>query len=351
MPSRIIVSRTDGIGDVILTLPLAGVLKERFPDVHVLFLGSAYARPVVELSRHADGFVDWTEIGALDPKEQVRRIQELQADCIIHAFPREEIARLARRSGIPVRIGTAGRLYHWTTCNQRVSLSRRRSDLHEAQLNLKLLRPLGIDRSFGLDELPGYYGIRPVARASLAAGAAGRRTHIILHPRSKGSAREWGPENFRRLIQLLPADRYRISITGSREEGESLRDSGIYDFPQVEDVTGRFALAELITFIGQADALLAASTGPLHIAAALGKLAIGLYPPIRPMHPGRWAPLGTNAHHLVLDKKCNDCRKGGPCKCIQDLNPERVRDLLESSIPRTILPATGLSSSGAGSDD
>jgi heptosyltransferase III len=331
MPSRIVVSRTDGIGDVILTLPLVGVLKERYPDCHVLFLGSAYARPVVDLCRHVDAFVDWTGIGALDEREQVRRFRELQADCIIHAFPRKPIARLARRSGIPARIGTAGRLYHWTTCNRRVVFSRKASDLHEAQLNLKLLRPLGIDRSFSLDELPGYYGIRPVVRASSLPGAPGGKVHVILHPRSRGSAREWGTENFKRLIQLLPPDEYRISITGTREEGEDIRASGIYDSPHVEDMTGRFALPDLISFIGQADALVAASTGPLHIAAALGRLAIGLYPPIRPMHPGRWAPLGTNAHYLVLDKECNECRRGGPCRCIQDLSPERVRDLLGSS--------------------
>ncbi len=330
-PTRIVVSRSDGIGDVVLTLPLAGVLKERFPDCHVLFLGSAYVRPVVELSRHVDRFVDWTALRALDRGAQERAIRELGADCIVHAFPRAEIAGLARRAGIPVRIGTAGRLQHWTTCNRRVRFSRKRSDLHEAQLNLKLLRPLGIDRSFRLDELPRYYGIQPAVRAPGPADEAGRKMHVILHPRSKGSAREWGTENFRRLIELLPAHRYRISVTGSREEGESLRGSGLFDLPQVEDVTGRFALGELVSFIGQADALVAASTGPLHVAAALGKRAIGLYPPIRPMHPGRWAPLGTDAHVLVVDRECSDCRKGGRCGCMQDIAPEAVRDLLESS--------------------
>ena len=330
MPSRILVSRTDGIGDVILTLPLAGVLKERFPEAQVLFLGSAHVRPVVGLSRHVDGFVDWTGLDALDATERVRQLRALELDCVIHAYPRPAIAELARRAGVPVRIGTAGRLHHWTTCNRRVGFSRRRSGLHEAQLNLKLLRPLGIGRSFGLEELPGYCGIRPAARPSRPADAAGGRTHVILHPRSKGSAREWGTGNFRKLIELLPAERYRISVTGSREEGAGLADSGLFGFPHVEDVTGRFTLAELIVFIGGADALVAASTGPLHLAAALGVLAIGLYPPIRPMHPGRWAPLGTNVRVLVAERACSECRGGGPCRCMQELRPESVRDLLES---------------------
>jgi ADP-heptose:LPS heptosyltransferase len=44
--------------------------------------------------------------------------------------------------------------------------------------------------------------------------------------------------------------------------------------------------------------LVAASTGPLHIASAVGIHAIGLYPSKRPMHPGRWMPLGGNASYL-----------------------------------------------------
>lgn len=63
-------------------------------------------------------------------------------------------------------------------------------------------------------------------------------------------------------------------------------------------------LKQFISFIAAADGLIAASTGPLHIAAALGKVALGIYPPIKPMHPpGRWAPLGKNASYLVLEKK------------------------------------------------
>ena len=74
--------------------------------------------------------------------------------------------------------------------------------------------------------------------------------------------------------------------------------------------------------------LYAASTGPLHIAAALGKLTIGLYPPIKPMHPGRWAPLGNLSTFIVKPKKCNKCRKRKVCECLESITPEEVRDHL-----------------------
>jgi heptosyltransferase-3 len=85
------------------------------------------------------------------------------------------------------------------------------------------------------------------------------------------------------------------------------------------DLTGQLSLPQLLAFIAQADGLVAGSTGPVHLAAALGRHALGLYPPIRPMHPGRWAPLGPHAEFLVFDKPdCADCRQQpAACSCIR----------------------------------
>ncbi len=93
---------------------------------------------------------------------------------------------------------------------------------------------------------------------------------------------------------------------------------------KVINLTGQLSLDELISFIGNTDGLVAASTGPLHIAAALGKKAIGIYAPMRPIHPGRWAPIGEHASYLVWDKACNNCRKSFDCECIRSITPEDV---------------------------
>jgi ADP-heptose:LPS heptosyltransferase len=88
------------------------------------------------------------------------------------------------------------------------------------------------------------------------------------------------------------------------------------------------SLENFIKFIGLADGLVAASTGPLHIASALGKHAIGLYAPMRPIHPGRWSPIGINARALVINKNCSKCRNTGDCECIRAIEPEQVARLL-----------------------
>ena len=321
----IILSRTDSIGDVILSLPMAGVLKELYPETKLIFLGKNYTREIIHTCKHIDEFLDWDELREKDGAEQVREMQSTGAEAIIHVFPRKEIALLAKKSGIPLRYGTTNRLYHWYSCNRLIRLSRRTSELHEAQLNLKLLRPLGAKEVFAIDEIPAYYGFQKLNGAKhLEKYLREDRLNLILHPKSKGSAREWGTDNFSKLIGLLPKEDFNVIITGTEEEGKLIRDSILNKFPHLQDTTGKLSLRELISLINLADVLVAGSTGPLHIAAALGKTCIGIYPPIRPMHPGRWAPIGENAHYLVEDKECDLCRKNLDCKCIRNIAPVRL---------------------------
>lgn len=298
---RIIISRTDGIGDVILTLPLLGLIKAQLPGAYIIFLNRNYTTPILECCTHVDEIVSWDAFEKAPVRRQAEALQNLNADVIIHVFPRPEIARAAKMAGIPARIGTTGRLYHIHTCNHLVRFSRKRSALHEAQLNLKLLKPLKIKHRLQLRAVHQYYGLQAPANlpGKTANLLSGEGENIVLHPLSKGSAVEWGLENFRRLIADLPAPKYRIFLTGTEAEGALFRNALPIDGQHVVDLSGKLSLKELMAFIGKSNAVVACSTGPLHIGAALGICAIGLYTSKRPMHPGRWAPLGEHASFLV----------------------------------------------------
>jgi heptosyltransferase III len=329
IPGNIIISRTDSIGDTVLTLPVAGVLKKYFPAMKIGYLGNAYTRPVIEACKWIDDFID-----VQDFMTSTVTLCGRPPEAILHVFPMAAIARRARSVGIPIRIGTTNRLYHWTTCNEMVPLSRRNSHLHEAQLNLKLLEPFGITRDFLLEEMGSFFGLERIQPLppTFSALIQPDKYNLILHPRSQGSAREWGLPNFIQLIRLLDKDRYRIFISGTKKERSSLQTLFDQAGDAVMDITGQMTLHELISFIGACDGLVANSTGPLHIAGAMGKDAMGIYPPIRPMHPGRWAPLGPRARVFVLDKNCSGCRdSGSPCQCIADVSPLLIRDALESA--------------------
>jgi heptosyltransferase III len=327
--NRIIISRTDAIGDVILTLPVAFALKGKYPGCEIIFLGRKYTRPVVAACPWVNTFLEVEELLEKSRKEGVRILKDLKADAIVHVFPNKKVAALAKQAGIPVRIGTSHRIFHWLTCNKPVNFTRKNSDLHEAQLNFKLLKPLGVFLIPSLDFLKSLTPLVPQAPLPdfLKNEIPEGKRIIILHPKSRGSAREWGLENFSSLISMLPPDNFHIFITGTAGEGELMK--GRFDaFAHVTNLSGRLNLSELMTFISKTHALIAASTGPLHIAAALGIKAIGIFAPMRPIHPGRWAPLGPDAHALVLEKKCSDCRKSGVCLCIQSVSPAEVHSLL-----------------------
>lgn len=324
--NRIIISRVDNLGDVILTIPIAGILKEKFPGIQIIFLGKKYTKAIVDCSGHIDQFVDWEELNKNSLNEKVKIFKEYNAGSVIHVFPNREIAKISKIAGIKTRIGTSHRWFHYLYCNKLVNLGRRKSDLHEAQLNIKLLKPLINKTDFSLQEIAGFYGFHKVEPLpeEFAKLLSNDKFNLILHPKSKGSAREWGLENFSRLVHILPEDRYKIFITGTSDEEKLMVEFLRENKNRIVSLTGKLSLTELISFINKADGLVAASTGPLHIAAAFGKKAIGIYPPIKPMHPGRWAPIGKNSSYIVFDKKCSDCRKTHGCDCIKAIKPEDV---------------------------
>ncbi len=290
MVNRILISRTDSIGDIILTLPMAGILKKHFPDCTIFFLGNDYTKSIIENSSFIDQFLNVKDL-------TIEGICQLELNAVIHVFPNKDVARLAKKAQVPIRIGTSHRVFHWVTCNKLISFSRKKSDLHEAILNLKLIQPLGIDSSYKVDDLPKFYGWK-VSDTSFKEFATDK-FNLVIHMKSKGSAAEWPVSNYMELVKTLPKV-YQVYITGTKAEGELIQNEcpEIMNLENVKDVTGLFNLKDFITFIGHADGLLACSTGPLHIAAASGIHALGLYPDQKPMHAGRWAPIGEKAQFI-----------------------------------------------------
>ena len=112
---KIIISRTDNIGDTVLTLPVVGIIKKKWPKVTVAFLGSVYTQPIIKQCRFVDEFYDWPAL-----QQQNKGLAHISADAIIHVFPRHNIARAAKKANIAHRIGASRKWYHWYTCNQLV---------------------------------------------------------------------------------------------------------------------------------------------------------------------------------------------------------------------------------------
>ncbi len=319
---KILICRTDNIGDVVLTLPLAGILKQYFPDARIGFLVRDYTRAVASFSKHIDEVITLEEIQALAHAERQHRMSSY--DVALLVFSNRSTARQLKQWKIPLRVGSSRRWFNWLYCNRYVNVVRRRSTLHEAQLNLQYLRFFNIPASYDLQQLPRYYGIDkskldlPTAIANLLDQQAFK---LIVHPLSNGHTRNWPISAFAQLIHHFAGDPKMQLIVSASAKEKFLLNGMISQLPKnVLDLTGKLKLSEYIALIERCDGLLANSTGPLHIAAALGKLSLGLFVPYYTMHPRRWGPVGENAHYLMADRTCRGCESDEKCLCMQQLH-------------------------------
>lgn len=324
---RIIISRTDSIGDVMLTLPMCVWLKKHVPNATLIYLGRGYTHAIVDCFSVVDEFVDWKSIENLPTSQRSEALKELKADVIIHVFPNKDIAALAKKARIPMRIGTSHRSFHLLSCSHRLNFSRKNSALHESQLNFELLKPLGLTEIPSLEEVMSMTSAFNVEHCTLPITLVDllerNEKTVVLHPKSQGSALEWPLESYLQLANELVEKGYTVYFTGTEQEGDLFR-SSLPVNDNIIDLTGKLSLKELIYFISQVKNLVACSTGPLHIAGFLGVRAIGLFSPRKPIHPGRWQPLGTNVRVLVFDPNCPICKKKKSCQCIQEITVDSV---------------------------
>lgn len=333
MPTpHVLLSRTDAIGDVTLALPMAGAIKRHLPGARVSFLGRAYTRPVIEACEHVDGFLDWASVAEAGPEAQAALLRGCGASHVIHVNARRAECRAAQRAGIPVRIAMARRWWGLIHSNRWVTFGRRASQLHETQLNLRMLSALGIREVPDLQGVAGLYGLtraRPLPPA-LERRLDPGRVNVVLHPRSAGHAPEWGVANFARLMRRLPRERFHVLVTGSARERDEVAGLLPLDLPHVSDLMGALELHELIALLGRADAIVASSTGPVHLAAAQGTVAVGLYTARPSKNAARWGPVGPHSHWLEHDPRCPTCLRGEECDCCSRIPVERVVHVLET---------------------
>jgi ADP-heptose:LPS heptosyltransferase len=135
--------------------------------------------------------------------------------------------------------------------------------------------------------------------------APGCETLAFVHPGSGGSALDWEPARFAGVANTLARrPGWRVFITGSAGDKETV-DTVAEDLdPSVEVLLDRFSLREFMGVLASGDLFIGPSTGPLHMAAALGCATVGLFPPVVTMSPDRWGPRGPLSRAIVPQVGC-----------------------------------------------
>ncbi len=316
---KILLVRSDRLGDVILSTPCL-----RVAGVQVLFWTKAEYQCL--LGEHALGLpagaTFWQGVAFL-------KSHRFDAAVVLYGGWREHLTVFFAR--IPLRVGRFLKLYS-LFLNRPLRQKRSRVAKHEVEYNLDCLKPLDLR---AVPELKVQLGDDPEARSWLVKQGLSDLlgSYIVVHAGMGGSALNWKESRYQTLVQeLIQAGRKVVLTGGPLEIGLVERlakaaGSGIIFYKKEQALQ---SVAFLGTVLRYAQVVIAPSTGPLHLASALGVSCIGLYPPLKVQSWQRWGPWTKKKVCLVPPVVCPErfhCR-GQACQYFPCMDAIRVSDVI-----------------------
>jgi heptosyltransferase-3 len=318
-----VVARTDRIGDLILSLPVAEAIKASRPGAHVHYVVSPKTAELARACPFIDGVIRFDETDR-DPRslfELLRCLRQIRADVAVVLRPTLRIGLACLLAGIPRRVGTSYR-YYSLAFTARVREHRRFADKHELDYNLNVLRAAVDveDRPYlPCIEVPIPY--RDRAAEVLRKKDLTERDFVIIHPGSGGSARNLPLKVYARVADLIEGELgIKVLVTGGKDESAVVDELDSARSEPSRRLTGIPSLMELAAVIRLCRLFISGSTGPMHMAAAVGVPTLSFFSPVRSCSPRRWGPIGhTNVIVTPPVPECPTCR-GTACEYFDCMN-------------------------------
>lgn len=339
-PKNLLIVRTDRIGDLVLTLPMAGIVKKHFPGTNVSFLIRDYTKDIAGANSNIDTVLVLKEKkGKTSIWDNVRLLREHKFDSCVVVHPTFRLSLIMLLSGIPFRIGTGYRWYSFLF-NHKTFEHRKDARRHELEYNVNLLRHLGINEALSVKNASFDIRVNPLDGQKIEQllsknGVNFSNPVIIIHPGSGGSAVDWPISRFRELLEMLVRDlKCNVIITGSQSERKICQE--LSEGTPALNMAGAVDLKALMALISLADFMIANSTGPIHLAAALGKNVVGFYPRITAMSPERWGPYTEKRMVFSPEINCTNCTRE-QCErlnCMAAIKPEKVFEYIKIVLNR-----------------
>lgn len=279
---RILVVRTDRVGDVCFITPTLRELRKTFPDAYIATLTQPHTSNLILNNPNVDAILT----DDLKKENFWKVVKEIRKHKFTHAllmFPTERAAYQLFFAGIPTRVGVGHILYEVITFMKSVSRHKYIPLRHEADYCLDLARKIGVksdnikleifltdqEREEGLQFLNKYN----VTKDDLK---------VFFHIGSLGSAPNWTEEKYFSLVKKFCAEyegtNFKLILSAREMSSEfrswikKLHNERIIDL--ANDIDN---LRTMIKIISHADIFFAPSTGPLHIADALNIKTIGIH--------------------------------------------------------------------------
>jgi heptosyltransferase-3 len=326
---RILVVRTDRLGDMVLTLPLIQEITRQLPKADIDVMCRPYTAPLLERHPAVSGVitVDYAAPGGLRTAVRKIRAGRYDAAVVVHPTARDTLA--VRAAGIPVRAGNGYRWYSFLY-NRRVSFHRSEAKRHELGYNLLYLTGLGLEypNRAPLPYVPLLDSDFSAARELL--GDFADDGYVVIHPGSGGSSLNWPTAYYAELAARLAKETGRtIVTTGGPEEaaaaGEVARAADGVSF------AGRTDFGALLGVLAGAALFVSGNTGPMHLTAALGRPVAALFSPLKSGSPARWRPVGGPSRVLTPPGYACDKCPGEKCPDFNCMEKLTVEDLFEAA--------------------
>ena len=333
---RVLIARLSAIGDVVLSMPLACALRDRFPGALIGWVVERPAAPLLECHEAIDELfvVPKGWLGSLGEMRRLcRRLRAAQFEIAVDPQSLTKSAVVGVLSGARRRIGFArprGReLAPWLN-NERVVAAAP----HVVDRQLELLRPLGVESPavrFG-------YGERPEeARAAeaflgewgLAAGFA------IINPGASWASKLWPAERYAAVARHV-ARRWNLPLLivwgGAAEKALAERIAG--ETSGAARPAPPSTLRQLASWARRARLFLSADTGPLHLAAAVGAPCVGLFGPWPAEECGPYGSGNVAVQRMRFDGPSRARRRAPPIY-MESIHVESVCEACDRVLGRT----------------
>ncbi len=306
---RIIISRPDRIGDVVLSTFIPREIKRFHPDSFVCMLVKKYTKELYTNNPFVDKIVVLDEFSS--NFNLIREIRKHKFNHSIMLLPTEKMNWVFFAAGIKYRIGVGHKFYQFIT-NAKSTYRRKYIPLkHEADYCADSLRKIGIIPKSINPEIYFSKEEKIEIEETKKKFNASDDYLIGINSTSGGSAPNLAPSEYRKLVdELKRISGIKVFVM------DMLPPKELDSIVGIKYPTLGLSLRDSIKQFAALDLLISASTGPMHIAAAVKVKTLALFCPIVACSPKLWGPLGNES--LVILPEAGYCASvcpGDPKKC------------------------------------
>jgi ADP-heptose:LPS heptosyltransferase len=292
---RILVVRNDRLGDVVLTLPAVRALRIAYPRAWIGLLVRRSVAAFASLATDVDELVVDRPGGA--PIEAL--MGGFRPDVTVCIARSYRVARAAHRLRLPNRIGTGRRPYSFLF-DRRVEEPRRGGGRHEVEYALSFAHRIGAPPGPAEFPLKVPAGVVESCENWLAMHGI-VDPFVVLHPGSGGSCPAWPIDHHVQLAAVLAGRGVPVVFSVGPDDDDvhqALDDEArvIRQLPRLSN--SAHGLAGLLQ---RAAVVVASSTGPAHLAAALDTPTLAFHAPWNSCGVARWGPYSTTGWGLIAE--------------------------------------------------